>query len=29
MDGKKTAQIWNYRDITLKINYDKGLEFQE
>ncbi len=28
MDGKKTAQIWNYRDITLKINYDKGLEFQ-
>ena len=28
IDGKKTAQIWNYRDITLKINYDKGLEFQ-
>ena len=28
IDGKKTAQIWNYRDITLRINYDKGLEFQ-
>ena len=28
IDGKKTAQIWNYRDITLKINYDNSLEFQ-
>lgn len=28
IDGKKTAQIWNYRDITLQINYDNSLEFQ-
>ena len=28
IDGKKIAQIWNYRDITLKINYDNSLEFQ-
>ena len=28
IDGKKTAQIWNYRDITLKINYDNSLELE-
>ena len=28
LNGKLDAHIWRYRDVTLQINYDKSLEFQ-
>ena len=28
INGIKTAQIWNYRDVSLQSNYDKSLAFQ-
>ena len=27
-DGKPTAHLWTYKDVTLMVNYDKGLMFQ-
>lgn len=27
-DGKTTAHLWTYKDVTLIINYDKSLQFQ-
>ena len=27
-DGKPTAHLWTYKDVTLIINYDKSLQFQ-
>jgi PAS domain S-box-containing protein len=28
LNGKLDGHIWRYKDVTLKINYDKSLEFQ-
>ena len=28
LNGKLDGHIWDYRDVTLQINYDKSLEFQ-
>ena len=27
-DGKPTAHLWTYKDVTLIVNYDKSLQFQ-
>ena len=28
LNGKLDGHVWRYRDVTLQINYDKSLEFQ-